>query len=207
MVRGKRSTQQAKLEDVNVSTKRSRGEASGDEASEPEEPRQEQKEPTSREDLFKRRQAKLTGIDEPAKTPANPKPKDTQAKEQPKTEAAKDSHSTSGIWVNRAPVLTLWVAVVAQRQGFSRDAGLTFGKAIAGLLAQSKGRAIGVYEDKEKDEGAKAAQTDKEEEAGVEKVDVFGMHIKGVKASKGEGQQGWGRKGLLELEKLQELKP
>lgn len=42
--------------------------------------------------------------------------------------------------INRAPVLTLWVAVVAERQGFSREAGLTFGKAISGMLAQSKGR-------------------------------------------------------------------
>ena len=42
--------------------------------------------------------------------------------------------------INRAPVLTLWVAVVAERQGFSKEAGLTFGKAISGMLAQSKGR-------------------------------------------------------------------
>lgn len=44
------------------------------------------------------------------------------------------------IKINRAPVLTLWVAVVAERQGFSKEAGLTFGKAISGMLAQSKGR-------------------------------------------------------------------
>lgn len=42
MARGKRSTQQAKLEDVHVSTKRSRGEED-DETSEPEEPQQKQK--------------------------------------------------------------------------------------------------------------------------------------------------------------------
>lgn len=47
-------------------------------------------------------------------------------------------------------VLTLWVAVVAQRQGFSRNAGLTFGKAIAGMLAQSKGKSIGVIQDSKK---------------------------------------------------------
>lgn len=44
------------------------------------------------------------------------------------------------VQINRAPVLTLWVAVVAERQGFSKEAGLTFGKAISGMLAQSKGR-------------------------------------------------------------------
>ncbi len=46
--------------------------------------------------------------------------------------------------INRAPVLTLWVAVVAARQGFSKEAGLTFGKAISGMLAQSKGRYMSV---------------------------------------------------------------
>ena len=32
------------------------------------------------------------------------------------------------------------VTKVAEREGFSRDAGLTFGKSISGMLAQSKGR-------------------------------------------------------------------
>ena len=33
--------------------------------------------------------------------------------------------------INRAPVLTLWAAVVAQRLGFERDEGLTLGRAVA----------------------------------------------------------------------------
>jgi hypothetical protein len=49
------------------------------------------------------------------------------------------------VWVNRAPVLTLWAAVVAERLGFDRAAALTLGRAAAGLNAQSKGRRIGVY--------------------------------------------------------------
>ena len=49
------------------------------------------------------------------------------------------------ITVNRAPVLTLWAAVVAERLGFDSDAALTLGKAVAGLNAQSKGRAIGIF--------------------------------------------------------------
>jgi len=53
---------------------------------------------------------------------------------------------TSGILVNRAPVLTLWAAVVAQRLGHSRGTALTLGKAVAGLNAQSKGRRLGIYE-------------------------------------------------------------
>ncbi|KAK9866603.1 hypothetical protein WJX84_007657 [Apatococcus fuscideae] len=85
------------------------------------------------------------------------------------------------VHVNRAPVLTLWVAAVAQRQGFSRDAALTFGKYISGMLAQSKGRAIGIYEDKGQSEEEKAETKRQEEAAGVEHVDVFGMSVKAIK--------------------------
>lgn len=61
----------------------------------------------------------------------------------PSTASAKQeptSDEEQCVKINRAPVLTLWVAVVAERQGFSKEAGLTFGKAISGMLAQSKGR-------------------------------------------------------------------
>ncbi len=54
--------------------------------------------------------------------------------------------------INRAPVLTLWAAVVAERLGFDEEAALTLGKAMAGYTAQSKGRWLGIYEEKEKDE-------------------------------------------------------
>jgi hypothetical protein len=47
--------------------------------------------------------------------------------------------------VNRAPVLTLWAAVVAEELGYERDAALTLGKAVAGLNAQSKGRMLGIF--------------------------------------------------------------
>lgn len=49
------------------------------------------------------------------------------------------------ILINRAPVLTLWAAVVAERLGFDGDEALTLGKAVAGLTAQSKGRRLGIY--------------------------------------------------------------
>lgn len=51
----------------------------------------------------------------------------------------------SVILVNRAPVLTLWAAVVAERLGFDRQAALSLGKAVAGLNAQSKGRSLGIF--------------------------------------------------------------
>lgn len=47
--------------------------------------------------------------------------------------------------VNRAPVLTLWAAVVAERMGFARDEALTMGRVVAGLNAYAKGRALGLY--------------------------------------------------------------
>ncbi len=47
--------------------------------------------------------------------------------------------------VNRAPVLTLWAAVVAERLGFNKDEALSLGKALAGLNAQSKGRRLGIF--------------------------------------------------------------
>ncbi len=53
--------------------------------------------------------------------------------------------ATTTVTVNRAPVLTLWAAVVAEHLGFDADAALTLGKALAGLNAQAKGRALGIF--------------------------------------------------------------
>ena len=50
------------------------------------------------------------------------------------------------VMINRAPVLTLWAAVVAERLGFDRDAALSLGKAVSGLNAQSKGRVLGIFQ-------------------------------------------------------------
>jgi hypothetical protein len=49
------------------------------------------------------------------------------------------------IQINRAPVLTLWAAVVAERLGIDRGQALTLGKALAGLNAQSKARRLHLY--------------------------------------------------------------
>ena len=43
------------------------------------------------------------------------------------------------ITISRAPVLTLWAAVVAQRHGFTWEEALSLGRAVAGLNAY-KGR-------------------------------------------------------------------
>jgi hypothetical protein len=57
------------------------------------------------------------------------------------------------IHINRAPVLTLWAAIVAERLGYDHEAALSLGKALAGLNAQSKGRRLGIYNPAEKIEG------------------------------------------------------
>jgi hypothetical protein len=49
------------------------------------------------------------------------------------------------IYINRAPVLTLWAAVVGGRLGFRRDEALTLGRAVAGLNAYSKGVSLGLF--------------------------------------------------------------
>lgn len=57
------------------------------------------------------------------------------------------AEAKDGIRVNRAPVLTLWAAVVAERLGHDRDAAITLGRAVAGSSARVKAKAIGIAED------------------------------------------------------------
>lgn len=53
---------------------------------------------------------------------------------------------TKKIKINRAPVLTLWATIVAERLGHSHSTALTLGKAVAGLNAQAKGQRLGIFE-------------------------------------------------------------
>jgi len=50
--------------------------------------------------------------------------------------------------INRAPVLTLWAAMVAERLGHPADTALTLGLAVAGSAARVKARNIGLEERK-----------------------------------------------------------
>ena len=50
--------------------------------------------------------------------------------------------------VNRAPVLTLWAAIVAMRLGHPKGTALTLGRAVAGSVARVKARSIGREERK-----------------------------------------------------------
>jgi|SRR5579859_183820 len=56
--------------------------------------------------------------------------------------------AAKSIKINRAPVLTLWATIVAERQGHPPETALTLGRAVAGLNAQSKARRLGLVEEK-----------------------------------------------------------
>jgi hypothetical protein len=58
--------------------------------------------------------------------------------------AARKAPAAIRVKVNRAPVLTLWGAVVAERLGFDRDEALTMGRVVAGLNAYAKGKSLGI---------------------------------------------------------------
>ncbi|MEJ2603245.1 MAG: hypothetical protein P8172_08100 [Gammaproteobacteria bacterium] len=85
--------------------------------------------------------------------------------------------------VNRAPVLTLWAAVVAERLGFDRDEALTLGRAVAGLNAYSKGRSLGIFEPGEKKQVKEKKRS--LEEGGTLKIDL--LH-RAVPATRKDGE-------------------
>jgi hypothetical protein len=72
------------------------------------------------------------------------------------------------VLVNRAPVLTLWAAVVAEHLGFDHRAALSLGKALAGLNAQSKGRSLGIFKPAGPPEGLPPKKAKRGEEFRVE---------------------------------------
>jgi len=85
--------------------------------------------------------------------------------------------TTKKISVNRAPVLTLWATIVAERLGYDRSTALTLGKAVAGLNAQAKGQRLGIFE-KPKEKPLKI-------ERKAEMVVLLGRLIPTVKTPKG----------------------
>ena len=64
---------------------------------------------------------------------------------------------TATIKVNRAPVLTLWAAVVAERLGHPPDTALSLASAVAGTAARAKARRLGIAEERDHAKDAHAA--------------------------------------------------
>jgi hypothetical protein len=94
--------------------------------------------------------------------------------------------ATHKVKINRAPVLTLWAAVVAERLGYDRDAALTLGKAAAGLNAQSKGRRLGIYEERTPEEREKEERKRRERRPDEEyMVPVLGRGVPAVDTEHG----------------------
>jgi len=83
--------------------------------------------------------------------------------------ASDNQYVAEVILINRAPVLALWAAVVAERLGFSRDEALSLGKAVTGLNAQAKGTASRIYKKHEIPRERREGRADS--------VELFGREI------------------------------
>jgi hypothetical protein len=81
------------------------------------------------------------------------------------------------IRVNRAPVLTLWAAVVAERLGHDPDAAITLGRAVAGSSARVKARAIGLEEGKREENTREAAKHAERRAAPARTVHLLGRDV------------------------------
>ena len=79
------------------------------------------------------------------------------------------------VTINRAPVLTLWAAVVAECLGFDHDEALTLGKAVAGVTAQSKGQRLGIFTPSP--EAVRKERANKAKAAGVLRVALLGRAV------------------------------
>ncbi len=98
----------------------------------------------------------------------------------------RDIFMVDTIKINRAPVLTLWGVVVAERLGYQHDEALTFGKALAGLNAQSKGRSLGIYSPAEAElEAQKSKQSRARKTGETTMVEVVGRMILAIQTEHG----------------------
>ena len=87
------------------------------------------------------------------------------------------------IEINRAPVLMLWAAIVAERLGHDRPCALTLGKAVAGLNAQSKGQRLGIFRAGENPVAPAAGRVAKEVEVDI--IELCGRHVTIVRTKDG----------------------
>jgi hypothetical protein len=89
------------------------------------------------------------------------------------------------IKINRAPVLTLWASVVAERLGYKPAEALGLAKELAGLNAQSKGQRLGIFTPAEKnsDTDAEPARNKKAQETSY--VELMGRSLAVVNTPEG----------------------
>jgi hypothetical protein len=91
---------------------------------------------------------------------------------------------TRGLMINRAPVLTLWAAVVAERLGYDRGAAATFGRTVAGVTARAKAVWLGIEKPSPKQAAKRRAKSPKPAGRLVE-VHLLGRTFAAVETPKG----------------------
>ena len=79
--------------------------------------------------------------------------------------------------VNRAPVMALWGAVVAQRLGYNWEEALTLGQAVSVLNARSKGKRLGIIAEEKPEEKAAKERARREAAPGEERVELLGRSV------------------------------
>lgn len=70
--------------------------------------------------------------------------------------------TTHKIKINRAPVLTLWAAVVGERLGFKHEEALTLAKGLTGITAHAHGEALGIFQEKKESKSKSKTKQPKE---------------------------------------------
>jgi hypothetical protein len=76
------------------------------------------------------------------------------------------------ITINRAPVLTLWAAVVGERLGYKKGEALSLAKALTGQTAQRHAKELGIY-----DESGEKAPKPKKKKTGAVPIRFMGKEI------------------------------
>jgi hypothetical protein len=95
--------------------------------------------------------------------------------------SARKPPAAEAVTINRAPVLTLWAAVVAERLGYDRDEAATLGKAVAGMNAASKARTLGLAKPAAKPAPGKATAR----AATPQRVELLGRHVPVMRTAMG----------------------
>eukprot|EP00850_Spirogloea_muscicola_P003896 SM000016S01884 [mRNA] locus=s16:461026:462283:+ [translate_table: standard] len=104
----------------------------------------------AQDDLRERSQQASTAGPQPSRPALTPPPAKTEVEEglpapvAPRRPKLQPSDLSREVVINRMPVLTLWVSIVAAAEGYAWHEALTFGRAVASNCAQSKAARLGL---------------------------------------------------------------
>ncbi|EXJ55490.1 hypothetical protein A1O7_08417 [Cladophialophora yegresii CBS 114405] len=113
---------------------------------------------------------------------SRPTKKQKETHKEASVKPEEDDEDNKPVIINRAPVLQLWAACVAQKlyPKLSWNTHLSIGSAVSALCAISKGRAIGTIDQPTDDPGKKAEKEKKKQSAGKgadDEVDVMSFKL------------------------------